>query len=179
MNDCGIFVRTDLPGCQLRPWKPEDKSELIRIANNRKIWRNLTDMFPSPYTEADADFWIPFANQSAPSVHLAIELNGNLAGGVGIIAGEGIFCCTGQFGYWLGEAYWDKGIATAAARAMVAHAMSSTSFARLEAAVFQWNPPSMRVLEKVGFVREGVLKRSMYKDGQLIDSVMYALTRDV
>jgi [ribosomal protein S5]-alanine N-acetyltransferase len=51
----------------------------------------------------------------------------------------------------------------------------SLPFLRLQACVFAWNPPSMRVLEKVGFVREGVLRQSRYKDRQLIDSVMYAL----
>ena len=47
--------------------------------------------------------------------------------------------------------------------------------ARLQAPVFAWNPASMRVLEKVGFHREAVLRKSVFKDGQLIDSVLYAL----
>jgi RimJ/RimL family protein N-acetyltransferase len=46
---------------------------------------------------------------------------------------------------------------------------------RLESPVFEWNPASMRVLEKSGFVREAALKASVFKDGQLIDSVVYAL----
>ena len=46
---------------------------------------------------------------------------------------------------------------------------------RLEAPVFAWNAPSMRVLEKCGFVREGVLRSSAIKDGHIIDRVMYAL----
>ena len=48
---------------------------------------------------------------------------------------------------------------------------------RLESWVFEWNPASMRVLEKCGFVREGVLRASAIKDGQLIDRAMYALVR--
>jgi len=174
-----MLLPTDLPGCHLRSWKTEDKPALIRNANNRKIWRNLTEIFPHPYTEADAEYWLSFANQATASIHLAIELDGEAVGGIGVIAGEGIACHTGHFGYWLGEAHWGKGVATAAARAMVAHAFSRSQFARLEAPVFEWNPPSMRVLEKVGFVREGVLKRNVFKDGQLVDSVMYALVRDV
>ncbi|NBS98102.1 MAG: N-acetyltransferase [Betaproteobacteria bacterium] len=173
-----MLIRTDLPGCCLRPWKQEDKAALVRNANNRKVWRNLTEMFPHPYTEADAEHWLSIANELSPSIHLAIEVEGSAVGGVGVIAGEGIARHTGQFGYWLGEAHWGKGIATAAARAMAAHAFTGPQFMRLEAPVFEWNPPSMRVLEKVGFVREGILKRSVFKDGQLIDSVMYAHTRD-
>lgn len=173
-----MLIRTDLPSCNLRPWKLEDKAAMVRNGNNRKVWRNLTEMFPHPYTQADADSWLSFANQAAPSIHYAIEFEGEAAGGIGIIAGKGIACHTGHFGYWLGEVYWGKGIATAAARAMVAHAFSGSQFARLEAPVFEWNAPSMRVLEKVGFIREGVLKRNVYKDGQQIDSVMYARVRD-
>jgi ribosomal-protein-alanine N-acetyltransferase len=172
-----MLLRTSLSGCSLRAWNKEDQAALVRNANNRKVWRNLTEMFPHPYTEADAEHWLSIANQAEPSIHLAIEAEGTAVGGIGVIAGEGIARHTGQFGYWLGEAYWGKGIATAAAQAMVAHVFSGTQFLRLEAPVFEWNPPSMHVLEKVGFIREGVLKRSVFKDGQLIDSVMYACTR--
>jgi [ribosomal protein S5]-alanine N-acetyltransferase len=171
------MIQTDLQGCVLRPWLHTDKPELIALANNRKIWRNLTDMFPHPYTEVDADVWIPFANSTSTSCHLAIVHRGALAGGIGIIAGEGNAPLTGNFGYWLGEPHWGQGIASAAARAMADHAFKTLSFARLEGAVFEWNPASMRVLEKSGFTREGVLRKSVLKDEQLIDSVMYARVR--
>ena len=49
---------------------------------------------------------------------------------------------------------------------------------RLEAIVFQWNPASARVLEKCGYVREGILRRSAIKDGQIIDRWVYALVRN-
>jgi len=169
-----MHLRTDLEGCVLRSWSEADKTDLIAIANDREIWRNLTDLFPHPYTEADAAFWVDHAREPSASVHLAIEYQGYLAGGIGIIAGEGIHQKTGRFGYWLGRPFWGKGIATAAARAMVHHASEQLPFARLEAGVFAWNPASMRVLEKAGFVREGILRRSVFKDGEIVDAVMYA-----
>ena len=165
---------TSIETCALRPWTLADKSDLVRNANNRKIWRNLTESFPHPYTEADADHWFSIVGQSGRDIHLAIEFRGSAVGGIGAIAGEGVFRRTCQFGYWLGEPYWGQGIATAAARAFVRHLQDEQLFARLEAPVFQWNPASMRVLEKVGFVREGLLRKSITKDNQLIDSVMYA-----
>ena len=167
-------IPTNHPDCSLRPWTKDDKPALILNANNRVVWRNLTDTFPYPYTEADADFWIGFANQAAPSIHLAIDVHGAVVGGIGIIAGQGIARYTGLLGYWLGEAYWGQGIATAAAGAMCDYAFSGSLFERLEAQVFAWNPASMRVLEKLGFVREGVHQRSVFKDGQFTDGVMYA-----
>lgn len=131
-----------------------------------------------PYTEADADGWISFARQAEPSIHLAIEFEGQAVGGAGIISGEDNFQHTGQFGYWLGQTCWGQGLATAAARALVQHTFAHTPLIRLEARVFAWNAASMRVLEKAGFVREGLHRKSVYKDGQIIDSVMYALVRD-
>jgi RimJ/RimL family protein N-acetyltransferase len=169
-----LRLPTELRGCVLRRWLPADKSELVGIANSRAIWRNLTDLFPHPYTPADADFWVDHANDAPPSLHLAIEFGGRLAGGIGVIAGQGVHQKTGRFGYWLGEAFWGRGLATAAARAMVRHAHYELPLRRLEAEVFAWNPASMRVLDKAGFVREGVLRQNIFKDGELIDSVMYA-----
>ncbi len=171
-----MLIRTTLPGCALRSWRHGDQAGLVRQGNNRKVWRNLTHMFPHPYTEADAELWLKVASECGRSVHLAIEVNGTVAGGIGGIAGEGIAKATADFGYWLGEVFWGQGIATVAARAMVEHLMSTGQFARLQAPVFAWNPASMRVLEKVGFAREGVLRNSVTKDGTLIDSVMYAYT---
>jgi ribosomal-protein-alanine N-acetyltransferase len=172
-------IDTAIPNCVLRPWHVADKAALVRHANNRKVWRNLTDAFPHPYTEADADAWFEVASRPGRSVHLAIEVDGSAVGGLGAIAGEGVACATAQFGYWLGEAHWGKGLATAAARALVARITSMKLFARLEAPVFEWNPPSMRVHEKAGFTREGVLRHSVTKDGQLIDSVMFAYIAEV
>ena len=174
-----MHLQTAIPECHLRPWQIEDKQALLLHANNRSIWRNLIDMFPNPYTEADADWWLSFTATPGPDIHFAIELHGQAVGGIGVIVGEGIRRYTGQFGFWLGEANWGHGVATAAANTMAHYALGQSQFARLEAPVIAWNVASMRVLEKVGFLREGVLRKSVFKDGQLTDSVMYALVRDV
>lgn len=137
----------------------------------------MAEVFPFPYTSNDADAWLQYTENCSPCVHLAIEIDGTAAGAISIIAGNGISCLTGHFGYWIGEEYWGHGFATAAARSFATHALSKLPFARLEASVFEWNPPSMRVLEKSGFIREGVLRNSIYKDGELIDSVLFARLR--
>lgn len=167
-------LATAIQGCVLRPWVPADKPDLILNANNRAVWRNLADVFPHPYTEADADNWLRIAASPDRSIKLAIELDGRAVGGIGARAGEGIFVRTAQFGYWLGEPYWRRGIVTAAGRALLDYLRADARFVRLEAPVFEWNPASMRVLEKLGFERLAVLRKSVTKDGQLIDSVLYA-----
>jgi RimJ/RimL family protein N-acetyltransferase len=167
--DCGL--------CTVREWSAGDRSDLVRVANNRNVWRNLTHRFPHPYTEADADSWFARLASTPHPTHWAIEVDGVAAGGIGMEPGEGIFAKSAQFGYWLGQPYWGRGITTAAARATSDALLESFDVVRLEAPVFAWNPASMRVLEKCGFVREGVLRRSVYKDGEIIDAVLYARVR--
>lgn len=167
--DCGL--------CVVRDWRPSDKASLVRVANNRNVWRNLTHRFPHPYTDADADSWFAQLEKTSRRTHWAIEVDGKAVGGIGFEPGEGVHARSARFGYWLGEPYWRRGIMTAAARAISDHALEHFDVVRLEAPVFEWNPASMRVLEKCGFVREGVLRRSIFKDGQLIDAVLYARIR--
>lgn len=167
--DCGL--------CVVRDWHPDDRAALVRAANDRDVWRNLAHRFPHPYTEGDADRWFALLRETPEPTHWAIEVDGAAAGGIGVDRREGIHALTGHFGYWLGKRHWGRGIMTAAVRATVAHVFATTDLVRLEAAVFAWNPASMRVLEKSGFEREGVLRRSVVKDGQIIDSVLYALVR--
>ena len=168
--DCGI--------CLVRPWRDGDRSALLRYANNRNVWRNLKDRFPHPYTEADADAWFALNRSSPDRTGWAIEVDGQAVGGIGLVPGADVHAKLAHIGYWLGEPYWGRGIMTAAVRTVAAHALTRLGYARLEAPVYEWNPASMRVLEKCGFAREGILRRSVFKDGQLIDSVLYARLAD-
>ena len=162
--------------CIIRPWKRTDEASLVRFANNRKIWRNLTHSFFHPYTRSDAQAWFLTVEQQKPEpTRWAIEVNDVAVGGIGIDLGEGVYAKTGRFGYWIGEPFWGRGIMTAAVQATAAHILQRYDLIRLDAPVFEWNPASMRVLEKCGFVREGVLQKSVFKDGKIIDQVLYAL----
>ena len=168
-------MRLECSQCVVRDWSPSDKAALVHAANNRNVWRNLTDMFPHPYTEADADAWFARVAGMTEPTHWAIEVDGQAVGGFGLELGEGVFRKSAEFGYWLGEPYWGRGIMTEAAKAVIPEVMSHFGLCRLEAAVFAWNPRSMRVLEHCGFVREGISRASVFKDGEVTDRVVYAL----
>lgn len=170
-------LSTELASCLLRPWYSSDKQSLVRFANKKAIWRNLLDTFPHPYRETDAQYWLAHT-EANPGRHFAIVVDGTAIGGIGVDPLEGNAEKTGHFGFWLAEHMWGKGIATAATRTLASYAFAHTPLWRLEAPVFAWNPASMRVLEKSGFVREGVLRKSAFKDGELIDTVIYAKVRD-
>ena len=170
-------MNLDCGKCTVRDWRRADKAALQVVANNRRVWINLSHRFPHPYTEADADSWFELLARQPMATNWAIEVEGTAAGGIGIDPGEGIFSKCARFGYWLGEPYWGRGIMSAAVRRTADHILDTMDFARLEAPVFEWNPPSMRVLEKGGFVREGLMRKSVFKDGKVIDAMLYARVR--
>jgi [ribosomal protein S5]-alanine N-acetyltransferase len=167
-------MRIDCGSCILRGWRDDDRESLVRYANNRKVWRNLKDRFPHPYTDADAQAWLALSRTSPERTGWAIEVEGHAAGGIGLEPMQDVHARTAHIGYWLGEPFWGRGIATDAVRAASSDAFSRQAYLRLEAPVFAWNPASMRVLEKCGYAREGVMRKSVFKDGELIDSVLYA-----
>jgi RimJ/RimL family protein N-acetyltransferase len=167
-------MRLECDQCIIRDWTPADRDSLLANANNRNIWRNLGERFPHPYTQSDADRWFSDLEKMTEPTHWAIEVDGCAIGGVGVDPGELEYAKSGHFGYWLGEPYWGRGIMTAAVQAASDYALFHYGLVRLEAPVFEWNLASMRVLEKCGFVREGVLRRSVFKDGDIIDAILYA-----
>ena len=168
-------MRLECAKCVVRDWSPVDREALVRAADSRAIWRNLTHMFPHPYTPVDADAWFAYVAQMDEPTHWAIEIDGSAVGGIGLNIGEGVFARSAELGYWLAESYWGRGIMSEAARAVVPYAMARFDLCRLEAGVFAWNPASMRVLEHCGFVSEGISRASVVKDGEVIDRAIYAL----
>ena len=72
---------------------------------------------------------------------------------------------------------WGRGIATEAVQAVTEYAFGPLDLVRVQAGIFAWNAASMRVLEKCGYEREGVQRKAAFKDGELVDCVLYARLR--
>lgn len=161
----------------IRRYRESDVAELPRIADNPRVWRNLRDAFPHPYTDAEARSWIDRVAGEDPATNFAIEAGGRLAGGIGLVLLADVHRRTAEVGYWLGEDYWGRGIASEAVRAFSNWAFENFDVCRLQAGVLAWNPPSRRVLEKAGYTLEGVLRLAITKDGSTTDEYLYALLR--
>ena len=164
--------------CLLREWRVSDAEAIAHHANNRRIWRNLRDRFPHPYTLEDAHHWIEFAAAESPQLSFAITVNNEAVGGIGLSLGQDIERRSAEIGYWLGEEFWGRGIVTEAVQAVTEYGFTKFDLCRIWASVFAWNPASGRVLEKAGFVREAILRKSATKDGQTIDTILYAQVRE-
>lgn len=163
---------------RIRHWRREDAPALARHADNRRIWRNVRDHFPYPYTLADAELWIERVLAGPePRTQFAIEVDGEAAGGIGVFLQEDVARRSAEIGYWLGEAHWGRGIMTDAVRHFTDYAFATYDLLRLYALVFEWNTGSCRVLEKAGYLLEGRLRRAVVKDGQVLDQFVYAAVR--
>lgn len=160
--------------CSVRPWRRSDARSLVQHANNPNVAKNLRDRFPHPYTEKDAKAFLRHATAAGDPSNLAIEVEGEAVGAVGFVPGRDIERFSAEIGYWVGERFWGRGIATEALALVTAYVFSDLNYLRLFALPFADNPASARVLEKAGYVREAVLRASSVKDGVVKDQLLYA-----
>ena len=171
------MIELTLDKAILRPWDTGDVPSLARHANNRNIWINLRDGFPHPYVEEDARRFIAMAQAMTPQTFFCIDKNGEAIGGIGYTLHQDVERFMAEMGYWLAEPFWGQGIMTQAVKALTAHAMQRHRLNRVYATPYAWNAASGRVLEKAEFTLEGRLRCAAFKDGQIVDMLMYGITR--
>ena len=161
---------------RLRPFAPSDRERLAEAANDKRIWRNLTNLFPHPYSLQDADEWIELcAQHGEPTRNFVIALDGDLVGSIGLNLLEGEKAHMANIGYWIAAEYWGRGIATQALRAFTSYAFDAFPVSRLQTTVFGWNPASARVLEKCGYQLEGRRRGAIRKGDETTDELCYGL----
>ena len=162
---------------QLRPWSIADLESLVRYANNPNIARFMTDGFPFPYTEENGKAFIKMATANQPANILAITVNGEAVGGIGVHPQSDIYRKNAELGYWLAEPFWGNKIVTKAITEMVAYAFETFEIDRLFAKPFGSNTASQRVLEKAGFTLEGRFEKTIIKNGEPEDELVYAIRK--
>lgn len=166
-------------GIILRPWSIKDAPQLAVIANNKKIFDNLRDGLPFPYTLKDAREWLNLIlPENIPSRFFAIMLNDELAGSIGIVTKTDIYRKNLEIGYFLSERFWGQGIATRAIKAATSYAFKNFDVVRIYAEPFSDNIGSRRALEKSGYRLEAHLKRNVIKNGIIKDSCIYSVLRE-
>lgn len=164
----------------IRPWRTGDELSLVQHANNRKIWINVRDRFPFPYTLKDAEIWVRVAGADRNMINLAIEFEGQAVGGIGLVFKQDVYRRSAEIGYWLGEDFWNRGIATRAVKALTSYIFKQEQFDinRIYAGIFEYNTASARVLEKAGYQLEARLRKSVTKDDKTVDELIYAILKE-
>ena len=164
--------------CLLRPLGPDDAATLALHANDRDVWLNVRDRFPHPYAVSDAEAYIQSVAAQPVQTSFGIVVDGKAAGNIGLMLGSDIERFSAEMGYWLGRPFWGRGIMTEAVRAVTLYAFAHLALHRVFAIPFAHNRASGRVLEKAGYVLEGVMRKSAVKDGVLLDQHLYAAYDD-
>jgi len=137
----------------LRAPRFEDAKTIATLVNDRWIAEN-TLRIPHPYGIADAEHFITGANATRAETVFLITKRGDTVLGVCGVVEQGEEAP--EIGYWLGVAFWGKGYATEAARAVIDYAFDNLLSNVLHAGARVNNPASRRVLEKCGFQWTGV-----------------------
>jgi RimJ/RimL family protein N-acetyltransferase len=157
----------------LREFTPDDKYRLVELANNPKISINLRDGFPNPYTLADAENFLEKYSGLESSQIFAIEYNGVYVGNIGLHKGIDVYRKSAELGYFLGDPFWNMGIMTKAVNLICDYGFANLDIVRIHAGIFEFNPASMRVLEKCGFKREAVREKAVFKQGKVWNEMVY------
>lgn len=113
-----MVLEVDLGCAVLRVLNPADAPSLAHHANDRRIWIQLRDIIPHPYREEDAVEFIERIHMQNQPTAFALEVDGQAVGVIGLTMQTDINRLSAEIGFWLGAAYWGKGITTAAVKAL-------------------------------------------------------------
>ncbi|MCA6362026.1 MAG: GNAT family N-acetyltransferase [Bacteroidetes bacterium] len=163
---------------QLRPWRESDLGNLLKYANNINIATNLTNGFPHPYPREKGEEMIAKVTKADPPNILAITLNDEFIGSIGLHLQPDIFFRNAELGYWVAEPFWGRGFGTQAITQITAYGFAHwAEIERIFARPFGSNIGSQRALEKAGFTLEAHLKGTIFKNGRVEDELIYAVRR--
>jgi ribosomal-protein-alanine N-acetyltransferase len=121
--------------------------------------------------------FIEYATKDDPIHIFAIEVNQEAVGGIGIHPQSDIFIKNAEIGYWLGEPFWGHGIVSKAIKQIIQFGFSTFEIERIFARPYGTNFASQKILEKNNFLLEGRYNNILYKNGEYLDELIYAIRR--
>lgn len=162
---------------QLRNINKAAPEEIQKLANNHAIAVNLRDAFPYPYTVEDAVTYLELAANGVLGHVFGIYDNDTFVGCCSLIPQNDVYRINAEIGYWIGEPYWGRGYATDAVRQCLKFAFEELNLLRVYANIYEYNIGSMKVLGKVGFEKEAIIKSSIMKEGKIFDEHLYSIRK--
>lgn len=158
----------------LRDFTAEDVDSIAENANNFNVSKYLSDPFPHPYTLKDAHEFVEIFLPNLAGKVFAIDVEGKAVGAIGIHLQHNEHRMNGELGYWLGEAYWNKGIISSAIPKVVQYGFEKFDIHKIYAKIFEPNKISGIVLKKNGFKLEARLTENAIKNGRYVDELVYS-----
>lgn len=161
----------------LRPFEDGDADALFRQMSDPVVMRYWDGV---PWTDAARSLWflgrVRTMAEEGTGVRLVVEWDGVFVGWLGVVKYDAANR-SASLGYNYGTASWGQGIATEAARALLGWAFDTLDLNRVQAEADTRNTGSVRVLEKLGFQREGLLREDCVVNGEVSDSFVFGLLR--
>lgn len=171
-------MKLETPRLVLSSYTEKDKVRLVELLND-KLVSATTSGIPSPYSMKDADFFYQKMKErkAAGDVQLAIRLkqSGELIGAIGLHTS--LVHKRAMAGYWLTPSHWGKGLMTEALIRMIEYGFKEMDLIRIEAHHMAKNVASAKVMLKAGMEKEGYFRSHIIKDGEILDSVHYAIIK--
>ena len=162
----------------LRPFKLSDAESVAKNANDFEIARNVGPSMPHPYTIDCGDYWVKLQSnikrrKKRDDFSFAIVVDGKSVGSISLMKIE--YGYKSEIGYWLGRNFWGQGIMSEAVTLVSDFGFKTFKLKRMYAGVAYWNKGSAKVLEKQGFVFEGIQQKDFKdRDGKFKKSLLYA-----
>jgi len=173
------FPTLQTPRLTLRALTPEDLDAIFRIQSDPVVTKYFGR--PADSTPADTQKRLDLVFEGVRT-GTAIRWGLTLRGSDELMGSTGFWRWNkdhrwAEIGYELAAAYWGKGYMTEAHMATLRYGFDVMGLNRVEANVDPENKASIRVLEKLGFVREALLREHWYYQGLFTDTATYGLLR--
>lgn len=158
-------------------WDENSYKEFFEQSNDKDLYENMSDTFPKSLIECkEMVKW--FSNSEDKKEYVrAIQIDNQIAGCIGAFFDKDIYCKSAELAYWLGTEFCGKGIMTEVIKTFTDDLFVVTDVVRVFARPFKHNYASKRVLEKAGYLHEGTMRKSVYKNGRIFDADLYAIVR--
>jgi ribosomal-protein-alanine N-acetyltransferase len=159
---------------ELKKWSYDDIDDLVKVMNNSDR-TYLSNSAPYPFTQANAKWWLDhiLKQDEIKGIYRSIVVDDEIVGNISVILENDVFSIDSELGYLLMKNQWNKGIMSDAVCQIVKLAFYKLDIQRITALVFDKNIASKRVLEKNGFILEGIKKNAVKKNNQIFDLFLY------
>lgn len=179
MNKPTIFPSIETERLVLRKVTKDDADSLLTYLSDEEVTRHMgLAPFVSAEDALDEIGWYQSIFDNGTGMRWGITMEGQDR----IIGSCGFLNRTqkhnrAEIGFELSREYWGKGIAAEALRAVIEYGFSELDLNRIEALIEPANSPSQKLVEKNGFVKEGLLREYEYTQGKYDDLYMYSLLK--
>jgi RimJ/RimL family protein N-acetyltransferase len=156
-----------------------DIDALVENANDIEVLSNNPTM-PSPYERESAVALIETAIQkysTLDEIHMGIRLSDSKLIGVCALYSIDIKNRKAEVGYWIGKKYWGQGYGKEALTLAVGLGFVHLELNKISAKVLVGNVRSIRLLESVGFSKEGINREDIFYEGKLLDQITFSILR--